>query len=333
MTNFIATWFYASPPGERIYYPGVGDNSDSWAFKKTYWHCILTFFDRIHRIYSQEGLSLRPLLFLNSAPPLQEISSQIDLSDFFNKCLVDIKYFSPAFHGVESGTTFSSQFYIYDVLRSAYAFMEDDDTITLLDSDVLPLLPLSSDYFASLKCVGQAFYPLKWPSDFVNNGLTLDEFTSTLMSLFNDKDLEEDAALDFARNSVSYFLGGEFLAFSKPALGIFLDKLDSVSDYVVGDSVHQIRTEEHLNTIVQLLLDQSFIDASSLVRRVWTDPTKFFNVEDSDRQLPFVHLPAEKLQGFYRYYHEVILGMSGPDGFVDDGLSDNIDLISKMFRI
>ena len=334
MANFLATWFYSSPAGEQIYYPGVGTNSDEWLFKKTYWHCILTFYDRLARIYPLlDSNSPKRLLFLNEPPPYEEISFQIDLRDFFSKRNVEIVFFDSKFKGVSSNNVFASQFHIYDVLRAGLPLLGDEDTLTLFDSDVLPLSPVDPTYFSDLLASNFSYYPLAWSKDHINNGVSLVEFLSSLKACaaFVSPCGKDHVASDlFERNPL--FLGGELLGFTKNGLQVFLSRIHSLSEFALCDPQCKVTTEEQLNTITHFLLEKPFVNADSIIRRVWTDESKYRNVLPSDRSLPFVHLPAEKLYGFYRYYHEVILGFPGPEGLALSGAPNSEWLVSA-FRI
>lgn len=326
MTNFLSTWFYTSPLGENIYYPGVGSNSSDWKFQKNYWHCILTFFDRLYRFKSNNLIDASFLLFLNEELPCDAIADQLDIKKYLSCRDVDVLSFSPGFSGVDKTKTFSSQFFIYDVLESAYSRLRDGDTLILVDSDVLPLNPINDRFFESLHSCGQAFYILDWQRDYVNNDLSLDQFVDILVrSCRNGESLKEE----FLSNP--FFVGGEFLAFTKSGLGFFLDSVSRMSPLAIGESGLSIQTEEHLNTIALLSSEKKYHSAIDIIRRVWTDPAKYRNVLNSDRGLPFVHLPAEKLQGFYHYYHQIILP-SAAGGQPEDSIMST-EMLSPLFRI
>lgn len=161
MINYLATWFYSSPSGQKIYYPGVGSNSDEWAFQKTYWHCILTCMDRLACIYRGDP-SIRLVVFLSEKAPFEAIRFQLDLESFLRLRQISIVYFTPQFPLPSSQDKFLTQFYIYDVLDAASKFLNSQDTLTLLDSDILPLNTISAEYFTKVIEKGCAFYPIKW---------------------------------------------------------------------------------------------------------------------------------------------------------------------------
>lgn len=300
MNIFLSTWFYSSPLGENIYYPGVGSNSDSWDFQKIYWNCIYTFFES-HSIHTKNSeFSFRNILFLNQDPPTKDLYpvNDFDPKNFFERNKIEIIKFNPAHvPSAEDLETFRTQFVMIDIMKEMENVMKDDDLFLILDSDCLFIKEIPSSAIHELKEVGIQYMKNGWGSSDVSNGLTNNEFNKIIRQL-NPSQKEE----------LNYFSGGEFFGFNKKMLVKFNALASSLYDKNFMNK-SPLQTEEQLFTLIlDLIGNHQYSDASVFIKRVWTDQATFRTANELDKNLSVLHLPAEKNRGFHKFAHDFIFG-------------------------
>jgi hypothetical protein len=301
MNVYIATWFYSSPPGEKIDYPGVGINSDGWDFQSIYWNCIYSFFFSADKCcIPKENIEYKFLLFINGEVPDANLyGNAFNPHDFMVQKNVKIIKFSPE-HVPQSQKLkqFRSQFVLIDILSRAQQEIGYDDVLIVLDSDCFFINPIPLNSLLELKTKGLQSYRHDWPDEYVANGLSCIEFNRIVEKLAPQSNC-----------SINYWCGGEYFGFNYDVLKRF--------NLIAGDLFSRnfeldkpLITEEHLFTMIFLLLSEGKESlANSFIRRIWTGKN-YNNVSSSDEQLSIVHLPAEKVDGFKKFAHDNILSNS-----------------------
>lgn len=298
MKIFAGSWFFSSPINQKIYYPGVGSDSGSWQFAKTYWHCLLTCLYSISRSAKISTLSssVVPFLCLNSSPP-EQLKAQLNYHSFLSEHGISEFFFNPE-SDVDESLPFATQIHIYEVLKVLYREMSEDDICILLDCDVFCSHFPSESVLESVVNRGYHWFFQSWPSDYSLNG-TSPAKLARIMS-------EEMGIND---QSVDKFVGGEIFALTRKSLGSFID---CASAYVYLYNKYSL-TEEVLNTALLFKLGWSALSSERLVDRIWTDASKFCNLSSVSLDVPFLHMPAEKQNGFYSFYHDILLQDLGKD--------------------
>jgi len=296
MKIFAGTWFFTSPHGEKNYYPGVGGDSDTWQFAKTYWHSLLTCLyslSRSAKLTSNLDAEIVPFVCLNSPPPSQ-LLDQFDYSEFILINGIEEFNFSPKSF-VDQSRSFASQIHIYEVLSSLYSKMSSDDLLILLDCDVYCAHFPRVDVIRTVIERGYHWFYQSWPPDYLNNGTSNQKFASII-----------DAEMGLSV-SINRFAGGEIFALTQSFLGRFLDE---VAHYLPLFNKYML-TEEILNTAILHKLGWTETCSENLIERIWTDKSKFCNLTSVSLDVPFLHMPAEKQKGFYSFYHDVLLDNLG----------------------
>lgn len=298
MRIFVGTWFFTSPNGEKLYYPGVGSDSDTWQFAKTYWHSLLTCLyslSRSAKVASSTDKEIIPFVCLNSPPPSQ-LLDQIDYSEFIRIHGIEEFGFSPK-SNVNQSIPFASQIHIYEVLATLYSKMSKDDLLILLDCDVY------CAHFPEVAAIhsvierGYYWFHQAWPSDYIVNGTS-----SQKLSRIIDAEMGISVAID-------RFVGGEIFALTRRSLECFLSE---AAGYLYLYNKYML-TEEVLNTAILHKLEWTERCPEKLIERIWTDKSNFCNLASVSLDVPFLHMPAEKQKGFYSFYHDVLLDNLGKD--------------------
>jgi len=300
MNIYISTWFYESPKGENVYYPGVGDKSDTWDFQKIYWNCIYSFFKTARQhCKSADNINFKFLLFLNGDIPNKGLyGNGFEPEKFFSDNDVDLIKFDPKHIPSDDGLkTFRTQFVMIDILKKMQFLMNPDDLFLILDSDCIFVKPIPVESFDDLAVRGIQFIPNSWSESDVSNGLNNRQFNEIGEKLSPE-----------IHKKINYFCGGEYFGFSFDKLVEFNKRVEDL--YAANFCLDfQLQTEEQLFTLcLNLMRDRDFSDASKFIRRVWTDAEKFRNAQECDDCLSVLHLPAEKNKGFYKFSEEYIFG-------------------------
>jgi len=290
MNVYISTWFYESPEGERIDYPGVGNHSDTWSFQKIYWNCIYTFFETAtaHCISNNE-INFKFLLFLNKDLPSKSNydDEHFDPAEFLMRKNVEIiNYFPEHIPSADVYSQFRTQFVMIDILEKIEKKLGDQDVFIILDSDCIFINKIPEISLVELKTIGVQYIKNSWVGDNVSNGMSNQLFNETANNL-----LKVDNKL------INYFCGGEYFGFNKSILSKFNEEVDLL--YSKNSTIpNPLKTEEQLFTVaINFIMNEKFSDAAKFIKRVWTHDG-FRTTDKSDQYLSILHLPAEKNKGF-----------------------------------
>jgi hypothetical protein len=191
------------------------------------------------------------------------------------------------FHGL-----WQNQFFVFDCLRALAAEAQPDESVVLVDSDMLVTRSLA-DLDAAVRKHGRAFYSVPFP-----DGVEINGHSRRGLARF---------AAELGAGEVAHlpYLGGEFLAFRADVLAGDLARLDAAFAWAIEKGEHG---EPHPNEEAQLISVTLGPEVTpdefpaAVVRRVWTQPWNLRNAGPADLDVALWHLPAEKRTGLARVH-------------------------------
>lgn len=288
-TNYLITWMYSSGAGEQIVHHQSGGNSDELKTQNLYWRCVFCLYESSHR---NNGDLFKHILFVNKMPP--ETIDGIPTKALIEKYKIDIREFpvrSMPPHGFYKA--WSSQFLLLDIFEQVLQFIKPEDRLLILDSDIIFSKPASTEFLEAIDRHKALLYTIDYPVDKKSNGLsTLD--VRELATEMTGKPSEH----------LSYE-GGEFLCMKGHVLPEFLRKGREVFNWSLlrfADKLPKFNTEEHTFCVVYWMLGLEPFTGNKYIKRLWTDLSSSVNIEAGDEQRMLWHLPAEKKNGFIKYF-------------------------------
>jgi hypothetical protein len=282
----LATWFHGDTAELRGEYAQMRGDSTSPRHWEVYLDCIDLFLASARRW--NEAVRLVVVLNPAAANALADERRGRWAASGAEVLVAENTHRAPdGFHGL-----WQNQFFVLDCLRALAAQAQPEESVVLVDSDLLVTRSLD-DLDAAVRKHGRAFYSVPFPADVEINGHT----RRGLARLAGELDGTDVGELPY--------LGGEFLAFRADLLDADLDRLDRAFAWAVERGE---RGETHPNeeaqlismTLGPLLGDDEF--PPQVVRRVWTQPWNLRNAGPADLDVALWHLPAEKRTGLTRVH-------------------------------
>jgi hypothetical protein len=286
---------YSSPEGENILHDQVGTASSTQKVQNYYWRCTLLLFESSARL----NADARHILFINKNPPDTIDSVDVNrLIQQYNIELIELPTLtkSPSdYYG-----SWNTQFIVLDVLDWLKENVNADDNIFILDSDIIFNKPINSILLEELKTNKALLYTIDYDLNHNVNGLT----RMDLIGIAKDMDV------DFPTNEFIYS-GGEFVC----CLGSEISKIACTARETFSISLQRHKSglikfneEAHLLSYVYQMLRYQSHTANQFIKRIWTDRSVYANIDGSECDLVFWHLPAEKKRGFvnvFRSYKKI----------------------------
>ncbi len=280
--NVIVTWMYSSP-------------QETQEVHNFYWRCVFLLFESSNRLNG----GVRHILFVNRKPP--DVIDGIDVKKLIRQYDIEIVEFpsltiSPSdYYG-----SWNTQFIVLDVLEWLKENVRKDDYVFILDSDIIFNKPIDNELLRSLKRNKALLYSIDYDQEHSINGLTRNE----LQQIARDIDAEFTAP-EFI------YSGGEFIC----CLGSEVEKIADAArkNYLISLQRHnsgkkKFNEEAHLLSYVYHLLGYPTHTANRFIKRIWTNRSVYSNINGTESELIFWHLPAEKRRGFvnvFRSYREI----------------------------
>jgi hypothetical protein len=287
--DHICTWLCADEKGEESRFPQTGKLSSSQDHQDIYWRCLILFFITSKRFNKNE----KHVLFTNvkrlpvvdgrrMSTVLEELEVEVIFTDF--------KYKTPkGYYG-----SFQNQFYEFSILEHiATSNKNDKDLYLVLDSDCIFLKPVH-DLFEEAAPTGFISFEDHVAPDYVINGLSRNDMKAIYQELLQ-KDVD---------GMPSYHLG-EFLLCSVENIKKFYTDFVQLWPQLLQRHMGSMRKfNEEAHTLSFLYFKNGFRASASeqYMKRIWTNPLFYRNVEPSDADLSIWHLPAEKTFGLFRLY-------------------------------
>lgn len=287
--NYICTWLCADKKGEESVFFQTGELSSSQKHQNIYWRCILVFYATSKRFNKNE----KHLLFTNAgqlpildgravSDVLKELEVQVIHTDFNYK--TPKNYFG----------SFQNQFYEFSILE--YIAQNDqnlNDNYLILDSDCIFIKPVQPLFDAAAP---EGFISFKDPvkPDYVINGLS----RNNLKTLYQELLQTEISEIP------DYHLGEFLLCSVENIQKIYKDFQELWPKLLEQNEKGLMKFNEEAHTLSYLYFKNGFRASkdTSFMRRIWTNPVFYRDVQPADTNLIIWHLPSEKIFGIHILY-------------------------------
>ncbi len=291
--DHICTWLCADKKGEESIFPQSGQKSSSQSHQNIYWRCLLLFFATSRRFNKHE----KHVLFTN-VTHLPEVDGQ-QIRDTLVDLQVDIiytdfKYKTPKGYF----ELFQNQFYEFSILEYIVENNKNpDDNYLVLDSDCI-FLRSARELFNEAKERGFLSFEDDCTTELVIHGLSRKDMKSLYEDLLNER----------VDEIPGYHLGEFLLASVKNINVIFSGFLELWPELLRRHRAGLPKFNEEAQTLSFLYYKNNFKASTSktLMRRIWTNPVFYRDVEPTDIGVAIWHLPAEKQFGLSDLYQIII---------------------------
>lgn len=292
--NYICTWFCADEKGEESIFPQTGQKSSTQKHQEIYWRCILLFFVTSKRFNKNQ----KHILFTNVKKlpvldnrNLSEVMKELDVETVFT----DFKFKTPKGYF----QMFQNQFYEFSILEyiTKHNFKPADNYM-ILDSDCIFIKPAKNLFNESSKNNGFLSFEDDCTTELIIHGLSRRDMKSLYENLLGSK----------LNEIPGYHLGEFFLASVKNINIIFSDFLNLWPQMMERFKDGLPKFNEEAQTLSYLYYKNGFKASQSraLMKRIWTNPVFYRNVDISDLNLIIWHLPSEKTFGLVNLYEILI---------------------------
>jgi hypothetical protein len=318
MTNYICTWICVDAVGEESIYPQTGEKSSGKKHQEIYWRCIILFFATSKRFNKTQ----KHILFSNTrqiptwegldvAAALKELDVEVIYTNFNYK--TPKGYFN----------LFQNQFYEFSILEYITKNNSNsDDHYLILDSDCI--FTKSADELFNLAApTGFISFEDDCTTDLVIHGLSRIDMQALYKEL-SDKPVPEIPG---------YHLGEFFLASVKNINTIYNDFLELWPELMRRHESGLPKFNEEAQTLSYIYYQNDFKASSrrDLLKRFWTNPVFYRNVEPTDVNVAIWHLPSEKTWGLADLYQSLIvehkqLGLGIPDSEYQKMISEKLGI-------
>ncbi|HEX8378665.1 MAG TPA: hypothetical protein VF602_12675 [Pedobacter sp.] len=299
--DYICTWLCADEKGEESIFPQTGQKSSSQSHQNIYWRCLILFFATSRRFNKKE----KHVLFTNvkHLPEVDGKKVSRVLKDLHVEVIfTDFKYKTPKGYF----EMFQNQFYEFSILEYITEHNKNpDDKYLILDSDCI-FLRSAQELFADAKESGFLSFEDPCTTELVIHGLSRKDM----------KVLYEDLLQEKVDEIPGYHLGEFFLASVKNINTIFADFLELWPELLRRFEQGLPKFNEEAQTLSYLYYKNGFKASpkTTLLKRIWTNPVFYRNVEPADVDIAIWHLPAEKQFGLADLY-QILINTEGNYGF------------------
>lgn len=317
--NHICTWLCADEKGEESIFPQTGQKSSTQSHQNIYWRCLTVFYITSRRFNKQE----KHLLFTNvknlpvvDGRNMSDILKDLDVEVVFT----DFKYKTPkGYWG-----TFQNQFYEFSILEHITLNNNNpEDQYMILDSDCIFMRPAKQLFDEGAANGGFLSFEDECTTELVINGL----------SRKNMKTVYEELLGRQINEIPGYHLGEFYLSSVKNTRTILSDFKLLWKIMLERHSAGLPKFNEEAHTLSYLYYKNGLkaTNNKTLMKRIWTNPLFYRNVNSSDTALAIWHLPAEKTFGIARLY-EYFMNESRNYGF-DISDEDYVEYVQKTLGI
>ena len=292
--DHICTWICTDAVGEESIYPQTGEKSSGQKHQNIYWRCILLFFATSKRFNKTQ----KHLLFSNTRniPILDGRNVEESLKSLEVEIIyTDFNYKTPKGYF----NLFQNQFYEFSILEHIVNNNFNlKDHYLILDSDCIFTQPVDS-LFRYAAPRGFASFEDDCTTDLVIHGLSRKD-----MKLLYEDLLDEQIDV-----IPGYHLGEFFLASVKNIKIIFEDFKQLWPQLLRRHEQNLPKFNEEAQTL-SFIYFKNKLEASknkTFLKRIWTNPVFYRNVEPTDVNVAIWHLPAEKTFGLFDLYTDLIV--------------------------
>lgn len=316
--NHICTWLCADEKGEESIFPQTGQKSSSQSHQNIYWRCLILFFATSRRFNKKE----KHLLFTN-VKHLPEVDGK-KISRLLKDLQVEIiytdfKYKTPKGYF----EMFQNQFYEFSILEYIVQNNKNpEDNYLILDSDCI-FLRSATELFADANETGFLSFEDDCTTELVIHGLSRKDMKLLYEELLKEK----------VNEIPGYHLGEFFLASVKNINTIFSGFLELWPELLRRSELGLPKFNEEAQTLSYLYYRNGFKASpkKTLLKRIWTNPVFYRNVEPTDADVAIWHLPAEKQFGLADLY-EILINTQNNYGF-NLSNKDYISVVQKTLGI
>lgn len=316
--NHICTWFCADEKGEESLFPQTGENSSGQRHQDIYWRCLILFFATSRRFNVNES----HIFFTNVRTlPVIDGKSVDDMLKFFDVKTVftDFKYKTPkGYFGM-----FQNQFYEFSILEYIVNTNNNpQDNYLIMDSDCIFIKPALA-LFSEMKDSGFLSFEDDCTTELIIHGLSRRDLRDLYEDLLGEKIIEIPG----------YHLGEFFLANVENIRLIFKGFLELWPELLRRHQLGLPKFNEEAHTLSFLYYKNGFQASHrrDLMKRIWTNPVFYRNVEPTDTELIVWHLPAEKTYGLAALY-TILINKSGGYG-LELNNNEFLSLVEKQLGI
>lgn len=312
--NNICTWLCIDEKGEESLFPQTGIKSSSQAHQNIYWRCIVVFFISSKRYHKNE----KHILFTNSKSI--PIIDGIEISEILKLLEVEIIYIPFTYKPPKNyWKTFQNQFYEFSILDYiSNNSLNKSDYYLILDSDCFFIKPVYDLFLDAKQNNGFAAIHEDTDPNYLINGL----------SLLDMKQLFEDLLGLPIEITPQYYLG-EFFLCNTENIKIISNDFQELWPILLKrheDKKLKFNEEAHVLSFLYYKNGLTANNAKKYIKRIWTNPVFYRNVNANDVNLNIWHLPSEKRFGF-EYLFNFLIKKRSDFAF---GL-DNDKYIKKVF--
>jgi hypothetical protein len=292
--NYICTWLCADVKGEESIYPQTGEKSSGQKHQNIYWRCLVLFYATSKRFNKTQ----KHLLFtnVNVLPEVDGKSVQKMLDELGVEVIfTDFKYKTPKGYF----NLFQNQFYEFSILEYIVKHNQNaDDQYLIVDSDCIFTKPAAELFTEATANNGFISFEDACTTELVIHGL----------SRVDMKHLYEDLSGKPVNEIPGYHLGEFFLASVKNINTIFSDFLELWPELMRRYEAGLPKFNEEAQTLSYIYHKNGFKASprTDLLKRIWTNPVFYRNVEKTDPEVTIWHLPSEKTYGLARLYQTLV---------------------------
>lgn len=311
--NFICTWICVDAIGEESIYPQTGEKSSGLKHQYIYWRCILLFFATSKRFNKTQ----KHILFSNThvfpvvdgkeiRASLQELDVEIIYTEFNYK--TPKGYFN----------MFQNQFFEFSILEYITKNNKNsNDQYLILDSDCVFSKNID-ELFEIAAPSGFISFEDDCSTDLVIHGLSRKDM----------KELYQDLSGKKVDEIPGYHYGEFFLANVKNINTIFEDFTKLWPELISRYNAGLPKFNEEAQTLSYIYHKNNFVSSprKDMMKRFWTNPVFYRNVEKQDTEVAIWHLPSEKTFGLADLYKTLILNQN------NYGLDLNEEAFTKILR-
>ncbi len=290
MKNIIATWICVDTEDTGTYFPSAKGKSSDASVQDIYWRCICCFYT-MARHYNP-GATLALFSNTDKLPVVEGTAVKALLQK------LDVNFYVTPFEYITPQGYFNqwrNQFYEFSIFKfiSQHADFKENDNFLLLDSDCIITSDLSGLFkeVAAERCIT---YVIDYDPAHIINGNSRKDMQA-IFGVLAGKVVQD----------LPQYHAGEFYASTIAVVKTIINDFYSVWQQLMKlYETAQPKLHEEAHVLSYLFYKNGFKggQANKYIKRLWTDPTSFRNVESSDVNLAVWHLPAEKRFGFKQLF-------------------------------
>lgn len=287
--DYICTWFCADDKGEESHFPQTGRLSSTAEHQLIYWRCIVVFY-----LTSRRFNRNNPHILFTNAVGVPKVDG-IDVEAMLKALEVKIVR-TPFGYKTPKGyyKAFQNQFYEFSILEyiSGAGYLTSDRFL-IVDSDCV-FLRSAETLFEAAEVTGFLSFEDEVSAEYVINGLS----RSDLRALY--RELLGESVPDMP----AYHLGEFLLSSAGNIRKISQDFRELWPQLLERQAAGLPKFNEEAHTLSYLYYRNGLRPQprGSHMKRIWTNPLFYRNVEAGDGDLVLWHLPAEKTFGFIRLF-------------------------------